>query len=63
MATAAHTKTKPKQSVDWDHSQIGALCLAVWDEVVVVAAVFAVAVGAGVVPRTEGRLTVAWKTI
>lgn len=57
MATAAHTKTKPKQSVDWDHSQIGALCLAVWDGVVVVAT------GAGVVPRTEGRLTVAWKTI
>lgn len=56
MATAAHTKTKPKQSVDWDHSQIGALCLAVWDGVVVV-------VIAGVVPRTEGRLTVAWKTI
>lgn len=59
MATAAHTKTKPKQSVDWDHSQIGALCLAVWDGVVLVV----IAVVAGVVPRTEGRLTVAWKTI
>lgn len=62
MATAAHTKIKPKQSVDWDHSQIGALWLAVWDRVVV-PIVVVVVVEAVVVPRAEGRLTVAWKTI